>query len=326
MATLAQLSNINSPSGRGNEALALLLSRSPLLKFFEANSAWEEDSTNFHYQVATSGSSVKTRTIGANFSRSTVAPSDPLNNVLAVCGDAVQIDVSHLADEKRGLGTTAKFLEKELTRRIIGYANAFERIIMKGDPDDDEMKGFINILDGVTDVPGFTGSKRVIDAADYGAGNSFNLKNLTDTQVAKFLEMLQFAISEVENPTGIVCNRSLAFRINTIARRKNVSGVVAGAFGEQYNTFNNLPIIVANDTAITNDEPDDTGTPVEETTSLYIMSPAEMNLSIVTNSGLEWIDYDAQEAAEKNLEKWEIRSQIKIENDKSIIRVRNLKV
>jgi hypothetical protein len=87
-----------------------------------------------------------------------------------------------------------------------------------------------------------------------------------------------------------------------------------------------VEVISVSSNSITLTEPDDTATPLETTSSIYVLSPGENNFSLITNSGLQWHDYDSQENKESGREKWEIRANWRIENPKSVLRVRNIKV
>lgn len=325
---LGQISQIDSPSGRGPEALALMLSKSPFLAYMDQQSAFEQDATDFNFRPATQNGSIQTRAIGSDMTRRNKTPNDKVYFTQAIVGDAVQLDDTYKRDAKIGKNDIDKWLGKELVRSVSAYALALEAMLINGDPASNQPKGLQRILNGTTDLPGYasTAAQVCIDAANYGSGNYFDLQSLTPSQIKKFNELITLALTEVENPTGILCSRTMAARMTTIANELKIGGSTVDQFGTPVRTYNNIPLIILPNTTITTAEPDNAGSPVNQTTSLYITSPGEMNLSVVSNSGLAWVDYDSQQAKERNLEKWEMGLQWKIENPNAIRRIRNIKV
>ena len=85
-------------------------------------------------------------------------------------------------------------------------------------------------------------------------------------------------------------------------------------------------MITVPNNVITRLEADNTATPVNDTTSFYLLSPEEQRCSLVTNSGLWYNEYDHRENEQKDLEMFGINMQLKIEDNKSVLRVRNLKI
>lgn len=332
MATLASLSDVQSPSGRGREALALLLTESAFLRALDRTSAWELDAFNFDWQPSLAGSSLKTRAVGNNFSATLITPPSKITSTQAIHGDAIKIDVARLADAKLGLRSFDTWMSKQLMRQIRQFAKDWENIFFNGDATANpaQMKGLSKILDGSTDLPGYSGTAatRVLDAASLvSSAVSLDLKSGTAANNKKFIEALRLAITQVENPSMIVVNRSLMSRIETILHESRSIQVTIDNLGNPVKSFDGVPFEIVSDAAITLTEPDNTPTtPLTNTTSLYVLAPGEQQFSVVTNSGFYWRDYDHQEAEEKNLEKFEIRSQLKIETPERVYRVRNIKV
>ena len=98
-------------------------------------------------------------------------------------------------------------------------------------------------------------------------------------------------------------------------------------YGNLVDTYRNIPLIPMNEDVILKTEEDDAETPNENTTSFYILRPAEGQLSIVTNSGLAWSDYDPTSSGDNAKGYiWEFGLEFKIEKKDSILRVRNIKL
>lgn len=332
MANIASLSDVQSPSGRGREALALLLTESPLLRALDRTSAWEQDAFNYDWQPALAGTSLKTRAVGNNFTADLITPPSKVAGVQAIHGGAIKIDIARLADAKLGLRSFDMWMQKQLIRQIRQFAKDWENIFFNGDPDANpaQMKGLAKILNGTTDLPGYSGSaaQRVLDAASLvSSAVSLDLKAGTAANNKKFIEALRIAVTQVEGASMICMNRSAFARIETILHESRSIQTTVDNYGNPIKSFDGVPFEVVGDTAIALTEPDNTPTtPLNNTTSIYVLAPGEQQFSLVTNSGFYWRDYDHQEAEEKNLEKFEIRSQLKIETPERVYRIKNLKI
>lgn len=326
MATLAQLSapNILSPSGRGNGVLASLLEDNPFLNFLERNSAWELDATNFLWTPTTATSTAPARAINSSFTASDREFPDPIPGVQKIHGDAVTTDITHLRDANAGLGNRNVQLEKDLARRTKRFGLAFTGLLFNGTGSSNTIKGLKNILNGTDNLPGYSVT-RVKNAKDVAAsGDSLNLADAAGQK--RWLELLRTQLSDVNNPTGIIMNRSLWARTESAAFERGMISTTVNEFGVPITRFSNIEIVVVEDGTIALNEPDDNASPVTNTTSCYIMSPGEMRLSLVSNSGLAYMDWDHIDNAEKGKETWEIGSAWKIETPESILRIRNIKL
>lgn len=331
MASLASLSSINSPSGRGANALSLILTKSLFLQYMESQSGYELDATNFRYRTYVPGSSLKVRPVGTGYSATALTPTAEQIGSLAFLGDSVTIDVTYQRDADKKLNTVDMWLQGELRERMVSYGPGLEIQMFNGSGASNNMKGLKNILNGTDDVPGFTGHKGVVNAKTYQSGSavSFDMTTVTAAQAAKFKEMMNLVIGEVDNPTAIVCNRAAAGRITTFADALKVASTNSdyAGFGSRVKEYDGIPIIVLNDGAILNDEPDDTsGSALTNTTSIYVMGVGEGILSQATNSGLYYQDYDSPTNEQKNQEWWEYAGQWKVASKNSVRRIRNLKI
>ena len=319
---LAQLSNLDSERGRA--MLAFLLERDPFLRFIEDNSAWEEDSTDFDWRPVDPTASLKTRPIGGQYTPADVVPGSKETDSLSFHGESIDIDDTHLADAKRNLRDFDQWLDREISRRGKSWQRLFSNALFLGAGTTTLLKGLKVILDGTTDLPGFSGETGVIDAVDWSTGDSFDLG--AEANWGLFIEQLIIAQSVVPGATGFVMSGELYARMTTIAQKKHIIGETRDTFGKPVKTFNGLPMIQVVPGTILTDEPDNNATPLTNTTSLYIARPGEGEVSLVSNSGLEFDDDIDLEQKESRRVKFEIRSAWKIGEKDSIRRVRNIKL
>lgn len=324
MARLAQLSQLDTERGRA--ALALLLETSPLMRFFEQNNAFEEGATDFLWRPVDPSATVQSRALGGEYTPDDATPASRIADSLKFQGDGFDVDESHKADARRGLDNIDRWIDAEFNRRIRDWAEKYEIHMMNADGTSNANNGFADILDGVTDLPGYTGETGVINAASWlaAAPDSFDLGN--EDNWGTFIEQLTKLIQTVRGVDGILMSPDLYARMSTIAQVKHILGESRDLFGVTVDTFKRQPMIALVDGAITLTEPDDGGPAVNETTSLYIVGAGEQETSIVTNSGFEFDDEYDLELKESERVKWEMRTRIKIEGKKSIRRVRNIKL
>lgn len=327
MATLASLSNLNG-SDRGAAALATFLERSFVLRFFEQQSAFEQDATAFDYLPVDGTANVQTRAVGGSFTASAKTPPARQNGTLAIYGDAIEIDRTHLADAANGLRDIDTWLTGESRQRVIATASYMDAAVMKDPGTGTTMKGLNVILNGTNDIPGFTGVKGVINAKTVmGGTNSFDFTSTaaaTQATQDAFIEGMNKCLVEVPDAAAILLNRTFYGRVNSVARRAHILGESRDLFGRPIPTFNGVPLIAVPDTAILNTEGDDAaGT---NTTSLYIVRPGEGTFSLVTNEGLYYKEFEQQEGKVSSKENYEIRLAWKINDKEAVRRVRNFKI
>ncbi len=306
----------------------MLLERSAYIRFLDQHSAFEELATDFLYRPTDDTATLRGRSLGGSYTVTDKAPPALQSDKLAFYGEAIDVDESHEADAARGLMDIDKWLDKMLRKTVRDWAKKYENAIFNGAGTGTPlpMKGLSVLIDGTTDIPGFTGYKAIANAADADpdSGKSFDLSKAANEDA--FIEALTLWLTQVDNPQGIVMNKEMFARMTTIARRKHMLGESRDLFGVPVPTFNNVPMIQALDGSITNTEDDDTAEPLEVTTSIYIQSPGEMKYSIATNSGLHFHDVGELEGKESQRMRWEIRSENKIEEKDVILRVRNIKL
>ena len=328
---LPQISKfINSPSGRGNDALALLLQNSPFLRFIDENSGWELDAINFSWlptDIASKTIAARAIGSGATYSAQDLAITTLQTAAQAAYGFAVDIDVAYLQDAQQKLRDIDVWFLKELRSRMKQIAASFELSLFNGTGNSNALKGLKVILDGSTALPGYAATYCVgnAQAVTGGSTKSCDLKTNRNNDAA-FCEWLMLELANVDNPTGLVMSPAMAARLSTIGKNLNYFGEGRDTFGIPYTTFAGIPLKPTLATSILSTEPDDTATPVNETTSVYILAPAEQALSIVSNCGMTYEDYDHMETKESKREKMEIRGAWKIEEPRAARRIRNIKI
>ena len=320
MATLAQLSQIESTRGQG--ALALLLQDDPFIAHLEKVSGWEEDATSYDYDVVDPEAELQNRALGGSYTKTASTPPSRIPDTLRFYGDAVAVDRSHLADAERGLRKLDKWLDKEITGKVKKWSRLFSVELWQGPGTGNRMKGLLGLLNGVDDLPGYTGYTGTLDATTYTAGAD-NLDLTNKDNWAPFYELMIEASSKVENPTGIHCNKELYGKAQLVAKAFNVQGETRDLFGVPVPTFNNIPLIKLRDGCITNDEPD--GDAQEVATSLVISAFAPDEAGLVTNSGMSWKDFDYLESKVSGAFEWELRCNWKISAQHKVVRVMKLK-
>jgi hypothetical protein len=312
----------------GEAMLGMLLQHSKFLRWMEQNNGFEIAATDDKFYTYGGAARILNRAIGEEKTPQAVTPNrTPVNFSLAMQGDAVSIDASHLSDQKLKLLAIDVMLEKELKNRFKDFAKKYEMELFHGLGTDDAFKGLYNIVNGTSNIPGYS-EKRFIDATAHtglsSAPVSMDLTN-SDRQ-SDFLEMMHKLMYMVEDVKGIFCNESFFARIQTIARKHHIIGESRDLFGVLIPTWNNIPMIVMPDSVLPNTDEDNTSeTALENCTSIWLFSPGEQRFSLCTNSGLYVTDHP-NDTGELMKTAWEARCAFKIEEPKSILRIGKLKL
>jgi hypothetical protein len=335
MANLVQIS-VNNKTPRGKDALGILLTYSPLVRFLNGMSGFEVDGTDFDYRPVHSAHSLQVRPLGGSYTPVNLTYAAKISGTQKFAGGEVHIDRAHLADRDLGIKDIPVWFDKQLKTELRIWSVQFEKELMNGTGLTDYMTGLSVAVDGTEIInDNDDDDTRVINAAEWDTDSSaksfgLNLANANYTKnLDKFLELLYYAFTCMDEGSGVglLMDSALYSRIYTLARNAGILGNEdRSLFGVPVQTISGKPMMPLVSGAITKTEPDDTATPLTETTSLWIVSPGEMNLSFVTNSGLEYEEYPILQATEAGAEKWEFRGNWKIENHKSILRIRNIKL
>lgn len=322
---LAQLSQTGDFE-RGTAALARML-EDPFIAFLDGASAFEQDATDFDYRPVSATGTIQGRDIGGEYTPSTEEPNDKQTGALAMMGDALHIDISHIEDDRRGLRDLGGWIDKKLNKKFVGWRTGLSVRFFNGSGAGTprQMKGWKTIYNGTDNLPGF-GITGVLDAAGYASGAPDSLDLSDPANWNLFVEIMEFALSQVDDPQGIAMNKELYARARTIAREKNLLGTTRNHLDQPLLTWGETPMIRLRDGCITNTEPDNAETPATNTTSLYIMSPAEGRMCVATNSGLWWYEDMPLESKQSGQIRWEFRGENRVEEENAARRLRNLLV
>lgn len=317
---MAQISNIESTSGMGSEALALILQNSPVMAMLETANAFELDTDAFEFYTPDDSLTLQSRAKGEAYDAEFKQMGSRQSASQKYNGFKFVIDASDIADMK--LGKTADYWKKDLQRMIKTFATAYDVNAFQGAGTGSAFKGLSTILNGSTNMPGY-GVTGVIDAASGISGTPNSLDLTSSSNWMYFLEKIDAWIAEVQNPTALIMNLSMRSRLISICHEKRNITTTLDAFNQPLTNYNGIPIYVMKDETILKTEADNAAAAV--TTSIYVASPGEMNFSFVTNSGLEWREPDA-EPQEGSIYKGEIRGAWKIEDKNAVRRIRNIKI
>ena len=333
MANLKELStNINGEAGR--QALLSLLETSALLRMFESTGGWELDATDFQYWTIGGNANLRTLAEGGTYDTiSTLAIDGKQNNSLKFYYDGFKVNQSRKFDAAKSLRDIDLWLQKKRKAIHRAFAKGVEKAIFVDDGTSNTMKGFAKNLDGTRllgyeSTDNFTDqeAKRVLDAAAFAKSSTAKKMDLTsDTDYDGFMELFYTAVSLMDNAKMMVIPDFAKPKITTIARKAGLLGTTKN-YEKVLETIGDIPLITVPNNVITRLEADNTATPVNDTTSFYFLSPEEQRCSLVTNSGLWYNEYDHRENEQKDLEMFGINMQLKIEDNKSVLRVRNLKI
>lgn len=307
---------------RGSAAAAILLQESPLLRDIDAQGGFELDATAHTWRPENSTATVQTRPVGGNYTATAETPEAEQTGALKFYGDALTIDVSHQADNDRGLRDLTTWEDKMLSAKFRSWARGLEPAIFNHDGSGNTMKGMTALYNGATNLPGHdvTG---VVNAADYVAGaDHFDLSNKDNYPL--FLEVMTQLFYDVNNARSIYTSRMGAARLDTIAQALRVKGETRDQYGRPVMTFNGVPIIPLLPGTISDTEPDDAD--AEVTTSIWVGGWAEMQQAVVTNSGLYFREVPKLEGSSNARIEWEIRMALKAQDKYQFRRLRNVRL
>lgn len=282
--------------------------------------------TEFQYRPATGGQTVEDRAINGDYTGDDLDPATLIAGTLAIAGFTLDYDLTYKRDHDNGLGIDMdSWYDQELIERAVETAEAIEKRIVAGTGTANQMKGWATILDGTNNIPGL-GITGVINALTGSGltGDSFDLSN--EDNWGKFLEQYEKWKAELGGDVIVLCNKSMKARLATIARKYNSWGQGFDQFGKPINKIDENELVKVEDSVITNTEPDDAATPVEETTSIYLITNRVGHANINTNSGLAF--YDVGELQDDMAEriKFEFTGAHEIKTKRTIRRIRNIKL
>lgn len=285
---IAQISRLGS---RGAALLAKMLEVAPL---FRAADFKLDASTHLVVADKDSHTSSAARAEGAALQRDAQAPS-PVSRNLALYGREISVDDVRKLDANVGISPAGLRLFAD--RRLMGLAGKLatevQDQIFVGSDATNEMLG---IADFVKDAAaGGQTTKLGFTTAELAAMNTnVSLQLNTSDNQNEFIEMLEREIAKVPGANALICNVNLGARVSTIGRRLGAAGETKDNFGVPVQTFNGIPIVKVPITTITQTESDGNNV---DCTSLWVVRFAEdLGVSIATNSGFYFQDFEEVEA------------------------------
>jgi len=345
---LMQASRLNG-SQRGTACVANLLQHSTFLNALDVLNAFELTEHDWDFMpINPQTTALLARTLGTNYaiastaSQSTfgststdIVPESKVTGHQYIHGGSVDVDASILADSERNGTNMNDWINKKLKVEWKKFAKLYQVALLNGAGTGTPvvMKGLSKLFDNSGYISGFSGINRIINAKDYALNSSPVSLDLTigGTNEAKHqravLEMMNNVLADIENPNLIIVNKKLSGRLMSYLKSMANFSIDENSFGTPITRFNNIPILELGSDEMPITEADDTATTaLENTTSMYVVSLGEQNLSLATNSGIEYWEHTKLEAKEAGRERWEIRASWKCENPYAITRVRNIKL
>lgn len=308
---------------RAQQFINTLIEENQLLRVLNT---FVPEGTEYQYRPASGGQSVGDRAINTNFTGSDLDPAALIAGTLAIAGFILDYDLTYKRDADNGLGIDMdSWYDQELVERAIEVSDAIVQRIVAGSGASNQMAGWSTILDGSTNIPGL-GITGVINALTGSglSGTSFDLS--AEANWGKFLEQYEKWIAELGGDVMVVANKSMKARLATIARKFNSWGQGVDRFGKPIDQINTEEIVKVDNSVITNTEPDDAGTPNNDTTSIYLVTNRVGHANINTNSGLAFYDVGELEDDMAERIKFEFAGSHEIRTKRAIRRVRNIKL
>lgn len=310
-------------SERGQRFMTALLDEGPL---FRMMNNFDLEATNYQYRPAAGTQTLSARALTGSYSPSNLTQAALQAVAHKIHGFILDYDESHEKDHELGIGIDIdRWLDRELARRGKAVYRAIEELFFKGDGASNNFKGLRAFLNGTDNIPGFSTTGVVNAKTLTGAtGDSLNLG--TKASWPLFKEALEEQLQDVDADV-IIANRTLGARITTIAKESKIYHWEKDEFGRKVDFYDGIPIMRVLNTSIPLDEPDDAGSPAEETTSVYLAKNSESEWGCASNSGLAY--WDAGELKETKMSrtaKFEFRGSLFFHDDKAVRRIRNIKV
>lgn len=282
--------------------------------------------TEHQYRPAAGGQTLEDRAVNANYSGEDLTPANLIAGMLAICGFTLDYDLTYADDDRLGIGIDQDtWYQQELDERAYETAKQIEQRIINGSGAANQILGLLGILDGSTNIPGL-GVTGVIDSTTGSglAGDSFDLTDSANWPL--FLRLFERWQAELGMNLVVLCNRTTAGLLSSIARSQNDRDTQITEFGTSVKTIDGIPIVRLEDEAMPKTEPDNALTPVNETTSIILASNAVGGWNIGTNSGLGFWDVGELQNDMAERIKVEMRAKNEIKTKRSVRRIRNFKV
>jgi len=309
------LSQISTVQGAGVSVLADILEKSQFVRLAQ----FREDGTDYVKHPATGRSEPDFRAKSGDYG----TPEDDNPNVslgeLKFLGKEATLEKSYKIDAEKGLMNLDMYKMRLLKRHAFAMARGIDKVTFNGDGTGSNILGFSELLDGSTNVPGFSDTM-VVDADD-----TDELDITDEANWDTFMELMDELLEDVPNASMIAVNGTLKAKINTIGRNTHALGQAQDEFGNPVDTFNGVPIVRLADGAIPNTEIDAASTD-NNTTSLYVIRMSEVDgVCLPSNSGFQFTPFPELEESVNEKSRLELYYDIDIEAPDAIRRLRYLR-
>ncbi|MEQ9393297.1 MAG: hypothetical protein RLO03_13925 [Balneola sp.] len=280
-----------------------------------------------HQSRPSAGSqSLPGRELGTNPAAEQLDPANLIAGMLSSHSFFLKYDLSYKADSDLGIGIELDaWYEDELDERAFTTAQAIDALIIAGPGSANKMLGIMGILDGSTNIPGL-GITGVIDALSGSglAGDSFDLSDKANYPL--FMEQFNSWEAELFSSDAVICNKAMEGRLTNIAQDRKMYSTRLDDFGNQVKQIAGKDIIPVENSVITKTEPDNNGTPANETTSILLLTNAEGFWNINSNSGLAFYDHGELSGELQDGILFDFRAKNEIKRKRAIRRIRNIKL
>lgn len=326
MEGFAQASKVQAHDEFGELVLGTIMEESPIINEFDKYKAFEPAPTEFEFRPATDVANIQARDRNGSYTRTAIAPQERIPGAQFMLGDAILVDETDKRDIDRGFIDLNDHFKRRYTERLRSFGKGLDAKLANGSGTGTpaELKGILTILDGINDIPGYSGVKGVVDAATLlPAGDSLDLSNKDNWDA--FLEAIPIWLALVPDCKGMWMNQHLAARITTMARKSTILnyGVSKDEFNNEVETLNRVPIRIMKDTSFTNTEVDNNAT--NNTTSILFANPGQGKFSVKTNGSISCKAYDPDDLQSVGWS-FEFSGAISIENRRAVLRARNIKL
>jgi hypothetical protein len=316
---IAQISR--NLTARGENLLSKILTVAPLFQHAEFK---PDASTHMVIPDKDTHTGSAARAEGAQGQNDLQQPSAVTRN-LALYTREISIDDVRNYDSN--IGVSPAGLKMFADRRVAGLAGKLadevQADMIAGTDADNHMLGLGTF---VKDAAAAGQTARLGFTADELASMLVQASMKLDTEANQnaFVELLERIIASVPGANAIITNNLLGARLSTIARRLGAAGETLNSFGQKVATFDNIPIIRVNQTAIPQTESDGTNT---DCTSLYVTRFAEeLGVCYSTNSGFDYVDFENVESKPQGKARLNMFLNLTVERSDALRRVSRIRL
>lgn len=352
MAQFNQIARVVPGTAQGVSAtqnLAAILRSSALMQAISAASAFRMEPTQYQVDklyINSSGASYRAIGASGDYTDQVDTPHQLTYEELKAMGFSRVYDRSYAADVTMGDTRVSLQWQRKISKLCADVGKSFEVDVCSADGSGNKYLGFKSLLAGNSiysnyalgtgSTPGVTyvtrNHENEITYARWfdptqAIGSSADSFDLSDQDnFLLFQEVLDTAISHVPGVNQILCNQQMAARITTMGRRAGNVVNFMNEFGQRITSYDGIPIVVSAAGAITNTEPNKNETPVNDTTSIYLVRWAEEDAVAIATNGAEYTEFDRLPTSPRKAEKFEFRHRPVIYNGNAILRIPLIKI